>query len=384
MADRPQLFEFAGSPREVLDWLEHLRGRDDVHILVVGSLAQALSTHGARPFEGLRSAARDWWNPGREVERARFAAPDFGGVIVVASGPGAILRGYGMKGGALQPSRSEAATDVSPEARLWWHEWRSTLMPHDADVLLWELLPQALQAAHQGQLEVFSTERFRDPAAQADSRGTLFMAVGFARTAPVVEFRLLPELAPAEFKLAAAERPTGFSTPFVQGGLLTDSTLRAAFKLIGDQKADEHSAGTNAGTIKEFVATEQDNRNAKARLTFLSTYAQFTEAEVDAGARRHADSETQTARQWRDGGHVFAVTAQDELLFPAFQFANGLPRPEVREAVREFRSRDASDWDLALWFGNQDPLLRACPAELLDDNPDDVTVAAHRVFETPV
>jgi hypothetical protein len=113
-------------------------------------------------------------------------------------------------------------------------------------------------------------------------------------------------------------------------------------------------------------------------------YKHLTEHEVNAWARPDSSGVSGPAEQWRSAGDVFAIRVRDTWLYPSFQFADERPKPGVRSAVREFRSHGASDWELALWFGTQDPSLRATPADLLDGSPGDVARAARRVFETPV
>ncbi len=133
-----------------------------------------------------------------------------------------------------------------------------------------------------------------------------------------------------------------------------------------------------------LVEISQLVRNAHARDVFLARFEQLSVDRTGSIAAPGGVPDRLTAERWRAAGEIFAVTHEDSTVYPAFQFAKGAPKPVVGEAVRRFRSRGASEWEVALWFTTSNPWLGAIPAEVLDDRPDAVIGAVVRAFDYPV
>lgn len=81
----------------------------------------------------------------------------------------------------------------------------------------------------------------------------------------------------------------------------------------------------------------------------------------------------------RMGGHrvqAFSVPARGRELYPAFQFADGRPRPIIAE-ILETLPNGMTPWQVAFWFvAGNGWLGGASPAESLDDRKAVLAAAA--------
>lgn len=118
-------------------------------------------------------------------------------------------------------------------------------------------------------------------------------------------------------------------------------------------------------------------RNADLRTAFLAEVGALTAAEVAQLAGSRAKNSSALASRWRSERRIFAVPWGGELLYPAFQFADGEPRPVIAHVLQSFGERP-SDWEVALWFATPSAYLprNARPLERLGD-PDALVAAVH-------
>lgn len=124
-------------------------------------------------------------------------------------------------------------------------------------------------------------------------------------------------------------------------------------------------------------------RNAELRTAFLAEVGALTAAEVAQLAGSRAKNSSALAGRWRAERRIFAVPWGGDLLYPAFQFADGGPRPTIARVLHAFGERP-SGWEIALWFATQSPHLphSARPLERLDD-ADGLVAAARAEHELP-
>lgn len=126
-------------------------------------------------------------------------------------------------------------------------------------------------------------------------------------------------------------------------------------------------------------------RNVQLRVAFLSEQETWTPADVARFAGSRARNVSATAARWRADGLVFAIEHEGQLRYPAFQFDLDERRPKeiVADILAVFRSHEASDWEIALWFTSIQPALGAAPATALDSAPAAVLDAAQATYVTP-
>lgn len=125
------------------------------------------------------------------------------------------------------------------------------------------------------------------------------------------------------------------------------------------------------------ASVAQALRNADLRTAFLAEVGVLTAAEVAQLAGSKAKNSSALAGRWRSERRIFAVPWGGELLYPAFQFADGGPRPLIARVLQSFGERP-SDWEIALWFATPSPYLpgNARPLEWLGDT-DALVAAVH-------
>jgi hypothetical protein len=76
-------------------------------------------------------------------------------------------------------------------------------------------------------------------------------------------------------------------------------------------------------------------------------------------------------------GRIFSLARTGREVFPAFQFLDGHPRPEIAEVLRAFEGEGA--WSVALWFNTPSGWLGGRrPLAVLGDEPDRVVDAARK------
>ena len=126
------------------------------------------------------------------------------------------------------------------------------------------------------------------------------------------------------------------------------------------------------------TAIEADNARERAR--FLTDVACLTSRQIAEHAGHQATNTSMTASRWKQQGRVFSVPWKGNELFPAFQFRDGQPHPNVAKVLRELPER-LSPWQVAFWFTSSNGWLRgATPADRLDDEAA-LVAAAQRESE---
>ncbi|MGH2445015.1 MAG: hypothetical protein ACRDGD_03130 [Candidatus Limnocylindria bacterium] len=124
------------------------------------------------------------------------------------------------------------------------------------------------------------------------------------------------------------------------------------------------------------VALTQLRWNAVARDEALREFGAFTSAQLAELRRAQTTNPHATTSRWLSAGRLFALDAPSGRLFPAFQFADGQPRPVIAAVLKQLGSR-LGDWELLLWFtGSSGYLDGRRPVDLLDVDPDGVVDAA--------
>jgi hypothetical protein len=124
------------------------------------------------------------------------------------------------------------------------------------------------------------------------------------------------------------------------------------------------------------TATLQIRRNAAAREGALTEFGAFTSAELASARGSHAKNPHTTTSRWLRDGLAFAVDTPVGRLFPAFQFAQGAPRPVIAQVLAALGGQ-LRGWEILLWFtGSSGYLGGARPVDRLASAPEDVVAAA--------
>ncbi len=132
------------------------------------------------------------------------------------------------------------------------------------------------------------------------------------------------------------------------------------------------------------VDRELELDNAELRAQYVREVPAYTAADIHElmhGTRLRNPSEP--ASRWRREKKVFAVRAGRNQLFPRFQFADGRPRPVIREIMKRLPD-GMTPWQTAFWFWSGNGWLGGrSPADALDDR-DRVLEAASRLGDPAV
>lgn len=132
------------------------------------------------------------------------------------------------------------------------------------------------------------------------------------------------------------------------------------------------------------VDRELELDNAELRARYVREVPAYTAADIHElmhGTRLRNPSEP--ASRWRREKKVFAVRAGRNQLFPRFQFADGRPRPVIREIMKRLPD-GMTPWQTAFWFWSGNGWLDGkSPADALGDR-DRVLEAASRLREPAV
>lgn len=131
------------------------------------------------------------------------------------------------------------------------------------------------------------------------------------------------------------------------------------------------------------VETDLDVDNAELRAEYLQTTPLLTAAEVRAASGLNPRNKSEPASRWKREGKLFAVRRAGIDLYPAFQFADGVPRPVIK-AVLQALPADMTAWQIAMWFGSGNGWLDGAEPQRSLSRPNDVIDAARKLAEPAI
>jgi hypothetical protein len=121
--------------------------------------------------------------------------------------------------------------------------------------------------------------------------------------------------------------------------------------------------------------------NARLRAAYLQEVPIRSATEVREASGLNPKNASEPASRWKREGRVFAVRHGARDLFPAFQFADGHPRPVIKRILQEVPPT-ATDWQIAVWFASGNGWLDGAEPRHRLDAPDEVLEAARRFADT--
>lgn len=125
------------------------------------------------------------------------------------------------------------------------------------------------------------------------------------------------------------------------------------------------------------VDAELEVDNAELRAGYLQETKTLTAAAVRAASGLKPRNKSEPASRWKREGRIFAVRRAGNDLYPAFQFADGQPRPVIRKLLAVL-PRDMTPWQVAFWFASGNGWLDgAAPQDRLDAETDVLAAASH-------
>jgi len=113
---------------------------------------------------------------------------------------------------------------------------------------------------------------------------------------------------------------------------------------------------------------ELETDNALLRKQYLAQHETYTSREIKEGSGLTTAKPSEPASRWKSQGKIFGVPAGRADRYPAFQFADGRPRPEIAEVLAALPS-SMSPWQIAFWFASGNGWIEndAAPQDALHD-----------------
>lgn len=115
--------------------------------------------------------------------------------------------------------------------------------------------------------------------------------------------------------------------------------------------------------------------NAKLRARYLADTPTLTAEQVHALAGSGSRNRSEPASRWKRRGRIFAIQHHGKNLFPAFQLADGRPRPIIADILTRLPG-DWSAWQTALWFASANGWLDGRAPSTCLARPEAVLAAA--------
>ena len=108
--------------------------------------------------------------------------------------------------------------------------------------------------------------------------------------------------------------------------------------------------------------------NAVLRKQYLDQQRTFTSSQIRDVSGLKARNPSEPASRWKRHGKIFGVPVGRADRYPAFQFADGRPRPEIARVLAALPG-SMSPWQIAFWFASGNGWIEndAAPQDALHD-----------------
>ena len=116
------------------------------------------------------------------------------------------------------------------------------------------------------------------------------------------------------------------------------------------------------------LAADLEVDNAILRARYLDGHKTYTSREVRELSGLATRNRSEPASRWKRHRRIFGVPVGNQDHYPAFQFAEGRPRPEIARILTELPA-DMSPWQIAFWFASSNRWIEddKAPQEALHD-----------------
>ena len=116
------------------------------------------------------------------------------------------------------------------------------------------------------------------------------------------------------------------------------------------------------------LAADLEVDNAILRARYLDGHKTYTSREVRELSGLATRNPSEPASRWKRHRRIFGVPVGNQDHYPAFQFAEGRPRPEIA-GILAVLPADMSPWQIAFWFASSNRWIEDdnAPQEALHD-----------------
>lgn len=122
--------------------------------------------------------------------------------------------------------------------------------------------------------------------------------------------------------------------------------------------------------------------NALLRKQYLAQHATYIGREIKEASGLKTGHPSEPASRWKSQGKIFGVPAGSTDRYPAFQFADGRPRPEIAQVLAALPT-SMSPWQIAFWFASGNGWIEndAAPQGALHDMDSVLAAVADLGFD---
>ena len=117
--------------------------------------------------------------------------------------------------------------------------------------------------------------------------------------------------------------------------------------------------------------------NALLRKQYLKCHRTLTSEQIRQASGLRTRNPSEPASRWKRQGKIFGVPVGRADRYPAFQFSEGRPRPEIGRVLAALPG-SMSPWQIAFWFASGNGWIAndAAPQNALDDMAGVLAAAA--------
>lgn len=121
--------------------------------------------------------------------------------------------------------------------------------------------------------------------------------------------------------------------------------------------------------------------NIAMREHFVKSHKCFDSKTIARNAGYKTSNLAQTAWRWKKGGQIFSIDYFGRELFPAFQFRDGKPLPQIKK-ILDVIAKEMTPWQIAFWFVAENGWLDGeRPVDAMLRSEAEVLEAARRAVE---
>lgn len=178
--------------------------------------------------------------------------------------------------------------------------------------------------------------------------------------------------------VVAVTVPSGDAVEAVRIMRLLTSSLTPGQKRARSEERTQTLLAAMAGLQRPSdPEADLEMDNALLRKQYLDRHRTLTSNQIRQASGLTTRNPSEPASRWKRQGKIFGVPVGRADLYPAFQFAEGRPRPEVGRVLAAL-PESLSPWQIAFWFASGNGWIEndAAPQDALHDMAGVLAAAA--------
>ena len=120
---------------------------------------------------------------------------------------------------------------------------------------------------------------------------------------------------------------------------------------LSESRTQALLAAISASDRPSSLTADLEVDNAILRARYLGDHKTYTSREVRELSGLATRNRSEPASRWKRHRRIFGVPVGNQDRYPAFQFAEGRPRPEIARILTMLPA-DMSPWQIAFWFAS--------------------------------